>query len=510
MPSTPTNSYCSEKQRPWVLVATILGSSMAFIDGTVVNVALPVLQTSLHATVVDVQWVIESYGLFLSALILAGGALGDDLGRRRIFIIGTSLFACASVACGLSNSIPQLLIARSFQGVGAALLVPGSLALISASFDEESRGRAIGTWSGATAITTALGPVFGGWLIARASWHWVFLINAPLALAVLVISMVFVPESRNPEAKRIDWIGSLLATLGLGGVVFGFLEASTAGWRNLHVDASLIAGIAFLVAFVWFEDRTAEPMMPLRLFHSRNFAGANLLTLLFYAALGIFFFIFPMNLIQVQHDSTTVTGAATLPVIILLSSLSRWSGGLVAKVGPKLPLVAGPAIAAIGFLMFLLPGEHSSYFRGFFPGFVVLGLGMSITVAPLTTVVMTSVDEKRAGTASGINNAVSRAAGVLAIAALGPVLVVSFSRALQNAQLPSNALAAVRSHVADLGALQPPSNLDEAAQNAVRAAVAHSFIYAFRWSVLICAGLSLASAGAALAMISKPSREAKK
>ena len=504
MVSSVNNVVCSEQARPWVLAATILGSSMAFIDGTVVNVALPALQSSLHATVVDVQWVIEAYGLLLSALILVGGALGDTLGRRNVFIAGTALFAAASVACGLSQSVHQLVAARCVQGVGAALLVPGSLSLISACFDESSRGQAIGTWSGATAVTTAMGPVLGGWLIQHVSWHWVFLINAPLAVAVIVISVFYVPESRNPEAKRIDWVGALLATLGLGGVVLGFLESSTRGWKNGLVVGSLTAGVLLLVVFVVHQRHTDSPMMPLDMFDSRNFAGANLLTLLLYAALGIFFFIYPLNLIQVQHYSTTLTGAAALPMIVLMFLLSRWAGGLVAKVGPKLPLVVGPCVAAAGFALFLIPAEHAKYLTGFLPGFVVLGLGMSISVAPLTTVVMTSEVENRAGTASGINNAVSRAAGVLAIAVIGPVLVHSFSHTLQTMLhgLPPNVLSELHAHVVDLGALSPPAGLDESTKNTVQSAVAHSFVGAFRWAVVICVGLALASAAMALAMIS--------
>ena len=503
-------SHCAGRTHAWVLVATILGSSMAFIDGTVVNVALPALQSGLHATVVDVQWVIESYGLLLSALILAGGALGDTLGRRKVFVAGTAVFAAASVGCSLSRTIPELVLARSLQGVGAALLVPGSLALISSCFDEESRGRAIGTWSSATAITMALGPVLGGWLIQHASWRWAFLINAPLAIVVIAISILCVPESRNPEAKGIDWIGSLLATLGLAGVVFGFLESSTLGWRQMRVFGALTAGVCLLIAFVLYERSATSPMMPLQLFKSRNFAGANLLTLLLYAALGIFFFVFPLNLIQVQHYSTTATGAAGLPMIILVFLMSRWAGGLVARFGPELPLVAGPCVATAGFLMFLLPSVGAPYLTGFFPAFVVLGLGMSLTVAPLTTVVMTSVDDHRPGTASGINNAVSRAAGVLAIAVLGPVLVKAFAYALKplldGLKLTPDTAADVQSHIVDLGAMQPPAGLQESAKEAFRYAVEHAFVYGFRWAVAICAGLAFASAVAAMGMISAKKR----
>ncbi len=292
---------CAAKSRPWVLAATILGSSMAFIDSTIVNVALPSLQSNLHATVVDVQWVIESYGLFLSALILVGGALGDSLGRRAMFLSGIFSFALASIGCGLSSSIPTLLIWRSVQGISAAFLIPGSLAIISSCFDEKSRGQAIGTWAGFTTITTAFGPVLGGWLIERFSWHWIFFINVPLACLALVITYWHVPESRNPDSQRIDLLGASISTFGLAALVYGFLESGILGWHNPRVLAALISGVALLVLFIFVEKSVEAPMVPLQLFQSARFSGANLLTLFLYAALGIFFFLFPLNLIQIQN-----------------------------------------------------------------------------------------------------------------------------------------------------------------------------------------------------------------
>jgi EmrB/QacA subfamily drug resistance transporter len=491
-----------------VLVATILGSSMAFIDGTVVNVALPALQSSLHATVVDVQWVVESYGLFLAALLLIGGAMGDSFGRRWIFLFGTGLFAAASVGCGLSSSITQLIGARSFQGIGAAFLVPSSLAIISASFDEKSRGRAIGTWSGFTAITTALGPVLGGWLIEHASWHWVFLINVPIAAAVISISLWHVPESRSSTPQKTDWLGALLATVGLGGIVFGFVESANRGWRHPLVLGSLIVGFAALVAFVFIEKRVASPMVPVSLFKSRSFTGANMLTLLLYAALGIFFFLFPLNLIQVQKYTTTATGAAALPVILLIFFLSRWSGGLVVRFGAKAPLIVGPLIAAAGFLLFALPSVGGRYWTTFFPAFMVLGLGMAVSVAPLTTVVMSSVDQARAGTASGINNAVSRVAGVLAVAVFGIIMVSAFTAKLQHSVADLNLAPAVlhqiQSSVIRLADLEVPAGLDAQTSSAIQTAIAHAFVSAFRLVMLLCAALAVASAAVASRTI--PSR----
>jgi EmrB/QacA subfamily drug resistance transporter len=493
-----------------VLAATILGSSMAFIDGTVVNVALPALQSSFHATVVDVQWVVESYGLFLSALLLIGGAMGDSAGRRSIFLLGTGLFAAASVGCGLSSNISQLIVARCFQGIGAAFLVPSSLAIISASFDTKSRGQAIGTWSGFTAITAAFGPVLGGWLIEHASWHWVFFINVPVAVAVIAISLWQVPESRSSTPQRADLLGASVVTVGLAGIVFGFVESAALGWRNPLVLGSLAVGFTALILFVYVEKRVASPMVPLSMLKSRAFTGANVLTLLLYAALGIFLFLFPLNLIQVHKYSTTATGAAALPLILLLFFLSRWSGGLVARYGSKAPLIVGPLIAAAGFLLFALPSVAGSYWTTFFPAFLVLGLGMAVSVAPLTTVVMGSVDQARVGAASGINNAVSRVAGVLAVALLGIVMVSAFRNRLQpplvTLDLAPGVLQQIQSSEIRLAGLEVPSGLDTRTSSALRAAVNHAFVSAFRLIMVLCAGLALASAGVASRMI--PSRAA--
>jgi len=496
--SLSADAPCTAQAGRWILAATILGSSMAFIDGTVVNVALPALQASLHASVVDVQWVVESYGLFLAALLLVGGSLGDLFGRRLVFLIGVGIFAVASIACGLASNIQQLVIARSVQGVGAAFLVPGSLSLISASFEEKSRGQAIGTWSGFTAITTAIGPVLGGWLIEHASWRWVFFINVPLAAAVIAISLWRVPESRNADAGHVDWLGALVATVGLGGVVYGFIESTSLGWRQPLVYGSLILGFGLLIGFAFVEDRISSPMVPPALFASRGFSGANLLTLFLYAALGIFFFLFPMDLIQVQGYSTTFAGAAALPLILLLFFLSRWSGGLVMRYGSKAPLIVGPLIAALGFILCAVPGEGAGYWRGFFPAFAVLGLGMAISVAPLTTVVMSSVEQERAGAASGINNAVARVASVLAVAILGIVMVKLFSsslnRSLAGAGLPPGILQYVRSNEIKLAGLDLPSGLDAQMAALLRASISHAFVFGFRIVMLICAGLCVASA----------------
>ncbi len=498
---------CAAEARTWILVATILASSMAFIDSTVANIALPAVQANFHATVTDVQWVVESYGLFLGALILVGGSLGDLFGRRLMFVVGVAMFAVASMGCGVASSIHLLIIARSIQGVGAALLVPGSLAIISSSFDEKSRGQAIGTWSGFTAITAAVGPLLGGWLVEHASWRWAFFINVPLAAVVIAISVWRIPESRSAAASRVDWSGALFASLSLSGLVYGFIESTNRGWGDPMVFGSLIFGFGCLFGFAFVEARGTSPMVPLSLFEARSFTGANLLTLFLYAAIGIFFFLFPLDLIQVQGYSATTAGAAVLPLILLMFLLSRWSGGLVARYGAKTPLIVGPFIAASGFVLFALPSVGDNYWRSFFPAVIVLGVGMAVTVAPLTTVVMNSVRQEFVGTASGINNAVARVAGVLAIAVLGVVMVRAFGshldHSLTHLPLPPGILQQVQAGETKLAGLQVPSGLNSITRLAIEESVKKSFVFGFRIIMLICAGLSATSAAVSWRMIQK-------
>jgi EmrB/QacA subfamily drug resistance transporter len=472
---------------------------MAFIDGTVVNIALPALQQSLHATVVDVQWVIEAYSLLLSALLLLGGSLGDRYGRRRIFAIGVALFACASAWCGFARNVHELILARGLQGIGGALLVPGSLAIISASFSDQDRGRAIGTWSGFTAITATIGPVLGGWLIEHISWRAVFFINLPLAAIVLLISFSRVPESRDEnQNQRLDWFGAALATFGLGAVVYGLVESSRLGFGHRAVVSALASGAALLFIFLFVEMRVRNPMLPMSIFRSRDFAGANLLTLFLYSALSGTLFFLPLNLIQVQSYSATSAGAALLPFILIMFLLSRWSGGLVAHYGAKLPLVVGPIIAALGFALFVVPGIDANYWSRFFPAVVVLGLGMAISVAPLTTTVMNSVPENRAGIASGINNAVSRAAGLLAIAVFGIVMLQTFNRSLDRQlagiDLSESARRAIDSQRINLAAARIPEEMPARQRELLREAIEQSFVSGFRCVMLVGASLALASA----------------
>jgi EmrB/QacA subfamily drug resistance transporter len=499
-----TTAPCSKERGRWILAATILGSSMVFIDGTVVNVALPALQSKLNATTVDVQWVVESYALFLAALLLLGGSLGDHFGRRRIYAIGVVLFALASGWCGLAPNISQLIAARAVQGIGGAMLVPGSLAIISASFPEEERGQAIGTWSGSTAITTAMGPVIGGWLIEHVSWRAVFFLNLPLAVVVLLLVVRRVPESRNEEeSRKLDFLGAALATLSLGAIVYGLIESSRLGLQNPIVVGALIAGTFIFGAFILVEARVQHPMMPLTLFSSRNFAGANMLTLFLYASLAGTLFFMPLNLIQVQGYSATAAGAATLPFILIMFLLSRWSGGLVKRYGARLPLVVGPIIAATGFGLFLRPGVGGSYFTTFFPAIIVLGFGMAISVAPLTTTVMNSVNQSHAGIASGVNNAVSRTAGLLAVAVFGLIMFHAFNGCLDQRlnviPIPVDVRQALDSERLKLAAAEIPRSINEETRVTIKQAIDECFVFGFRRVMLV--GAALALAGSALAWL---------
>ena len=480
---------------------------MAFIDGTVVNVALPALQTNLNATAADVQWVIESYALLLSALLLVGGSLGDHYGRRRMFVLGVVIFAVASGLCGFAGSIHQLIAARAVQGFGAALLVPGSLAIISNSFSEQERGRAIGVWSGFSAITTGIGPVLGGWLIEHVSWRAVFFINVPLAFVVVLISLRHVAENSDRETTRVDWLGAILAALGLGALVYGLIESSQVGFNDRSVIMALAAGVVVLILFLFFESRLSQPMLPLTLFRSRTFAGTNLLTFLLYAALGGTLFFLPLNLIQVQGYSPTAAGAVLLPFILIMSLLSRWAGGLVARYGPKLPLIVGPVITAVAYLLFLLPGIGGNYWTNFFPPVVLLGLGMAVTVAPLTTTVMNSISQNRAGTASGVNNAVARTASLVAIAVLGVVMIQVFTtnlnRRLTGANLPASVAQSLQGQSIKLAAIDIPQNLNPETRQEIRRAIDESFVSGFRWVMVIGAALAAASAVTALFWIGR-------
>ncbi len=485
------------------LFAAIVGSGMSFIDGSAVNVAMPVLQRDLNASLASAQWVIESYGLFLSALILIGGSLGDLYGRRRVYAWGIAIFALGSAACARAPSIEVLIAARSVQGIGGALAVPGSLALITANFSGADRGRAIGTWSGFSAITAAIGPLLGGWLVQYASWRWVFLINVPLAVLVLAVLYFGVDESRDEGAvRKLDLHGATLATAGLGTLVYGLIRLQGGALDPLGLAAT-VAGALLLAAFVWEERREKDPMVSLELFRSRTFSAANIYTFLLYATLGGSLYFLPFDLINVQGYPPSAAGAALLPFIAIMFAFSRFSGGLVARIGARIPLAAGAALAAAGFAGFAFAGVGHSYWTTFFPAAVLLGCGGALFVAPLTTTVMDAAPASHSGTASGINNAISRVAGLIAIAALGIALAGAFESRLghdlAHASLsPATRAAIVRERAMIVAGQIPPEITNPAERMTVGRAVRTAFADGFRVVMLVSALIALLAAAVGL------------
>ena len=488
----------SRRNQRWTLIVAILGSSMAFIDGSVVNVALPAIQEALAASTARMQWVVNAYMLFLGALMLLGGAAGDRWGRRRTFELGVVMFGVASVACGLSPDSLALVLARAVQGAGGALLVPGSLALISAHFDEEGRGRAIGTWAAFSALTTAAGPLLGGWLVDMVSWRAIFLINVPFVAVTLWASRRHVPESRPEGAGPLDWGGGVLAVAGFGALTSGLIAASGRGLLDVAVAGPTLAGVVLLMGFVAVEARVSNPMLPLALFRSRAFAGANVLTVLLYCALSAVLFLLPFNLIAVRGYSATQAGGALMPFTLVLAGLSRWAGGLSQDGSGRWPLILGPLVVAAAFGLLALPGGHGPYWRDFLPGLLALGLGMAISIAPLTTTVMNAVDDRHAGTASGVNNAAARIAGLLAVAVLGTLAVAAYGSRLEDRLASLDLPTPVRQEVLGHGHqfVAPPilDHLGAAQREAVETAIAGSFVGAFRLVMAVSAGLAILAA----------------
>jgi EmrB/QacA subfamily drug resistance transporter len=467
---------------------------MSFIDATAVNVSLPVIQRELVASTDQMQWVIEAYALFLSALILVGGSLGDLFGRRKLFSIGIAIFAIASIGCAVAPNIIALIVSRSIQGIGAALAVPESLALISVTFTGDARGRAIGTWSGFASLTGAAGPVIGGFLTQTASWRWVFVINIPLAVAVLAICALHVPESREETTDRtVDWTGAVLATVGLGTLVYGLIRLELPGGR-VDGTAFILTGIVVLAAFVFAQRRARHPMLPLRLFRSRAFTIANLYTLALYMALGGSLYFFPYTLIDVQGYTPTAAGAAGLPFVVLQFTLSRWSGGLVGWIGVRLPLVLGATIAGCAFLLYALPGIGGSYWTTYFPAVTCLGIGAVFFIAPLTTTVFDSSDPALSGVASATNNAVARTAGLVAIALFGvlfaSVFASGFDTRLDAAHVSPAARSIAHADQAKLAAGTVTPDIPDADRAAVALAVRTGFLASFRSVMYASAGVA--------------------
>jgi EmrB/QacA subfamily drug resistance transporter len=405
-----------------VLIGTVLGSSLAFIDGSAVNLTLPVIQRQLGGDAASAQWIMNAYLLFLGALVLAGGAAADRYGRRRVFVVGTIVFACASALCGLAPSLPLLIAARALQGVGAAMLVPASLAILGASFDKNARARAVGIWAGAGGLMSAVGPVLGGWLTDTVSWRAVFLINLPLAVLAVLFILAGARESRAPQAGPIDWLGALSVTVGLAAITWSLTEAPARGFGAEPVIAGLLLGVGALAAFIAIERRVESPMVPLALFHSRTFSGANGLTFLLYAAFGGALFLLPFQLIGSHGYSAAAAGAALLPLSVGLAVLSPMAGALTARVGVRLMLTVGPLLVAAGFALLAFRSGEADYWHGVFPGLAFMALGMGVAVAPLTDAVLGAVPDAYEGAASGINNATARVGGLAAVALAGFVL----------------------------------------------------------------------------------------
>ncbi len=484
-------------RKAWVLAAAVLGSSLAFVDESVVNVALPTIESELQTSLAVMQWVISAYTLTMSALLLIGGAAGDQFGRKRVFVIGVLVFAAASTLCALAQSASLLIAARTAQGVGAALVVPCSLALVGASFAEKERGAAIGIWSGASAIAAGAAPLLGGWLVDHLSWRAIFLINPLLALPTLWIALAKVPESRDPDAPPvIDWRGAALALAGLGCLVYGLISSAQVGWRPLVVGP-LVAGVILLAGFLRAERGARWPMMPLELFRSRTFSGVNLITLLIYSALGGAFFLLPFLLIQARGDSATAAGAAYVPFTLVLGVLSRWSGGLLDRFGARGPLTIGPVITALG--LFLL--SYANPYWSTLAAMTVIGFGMAITVAPLTATVLNAVPAHRAGVASGINNAVASIAGLLAVAVLGAValrLLDGFlEQHLARVETSPPVIEAVQAARGSFVVPAMPAGLTARQRQLTRSIVADSLLHSVRIALRLAAMLALVGAVAA-------------
>ncbi len=498
----------------WVLISAILASAMAFIDQTALDVASPRLQEDLNMSGTQLFWVSTAYALFLASLLLVGGALGDLYGRKRVFMIGIGIFTAASVACGFAPTSEILIGARAIQGIGGALMIPGSLSIISATFSAEKRGAAIGTWSTFSTVTTLLGPLLGGWLAERGLWRAVFFVNVPIGIIALYLLASRVPESRDETGSRkLDLVGAFLITASLALFTIGFtvIQDST---EPLLSALTIGGAVITLIAFIYTESRVEHPMVPLKLFRNRTFAGTNLLTLFLYAALRVAPFFLGLNLQQIQGYPADLAGLTLLPFALCLIALSRLAGGWTNRIGARTLLTAGPALTGIGFFMLGLPGLTSGpadYWTSFFPGIIVLGIGMGLTVAPLTTTVMGSAPRENAGAASGINNAVSRVAAVLALTIIGGIALSNFQGTLSaradSIDLSDSERSEIMTNSEALGATTAPDGLDEEAQTQVNEAIKASFLDSYRLVTTISAVLAWLSALVAFLLIEPRSKQ---
>lgn len=494
----------STTQGKCVLTATILASGMAFLDGTIVTIAIPVIQSSLNTNLAGIQWVINAYALFLAALILISGSLGDKYGRRKIFSFGIIIFIIASFLCSLSQTIEQLIVFRSLQGLGGAMMIPGSLSLIHATFQEKIHGKAIGLWSGFSGGVATIGPFIGGLLVEQFGWPSVFLINIPLGIVALVLTLQYIPESKNSESTKLDIWGTLLLFVGLLGICFALIEAPVLGWLHIIVISSLSIGIFALVAFYYHERHTKSPIISFSLFKAKRIIGANLMTLFLYFALnGVIFFLI-LNFQQLQHYSPLLAGSGLLPTILLITFLSGPAGGLSDKIGVKLPMVLGSLLVSVGMVSFLFAGKQANYITSFLPGLILFGIGMSFVIAPLTKTAL-SVDPKYSGAASGVNNAVSRVAALLAIALLGALLSFFFAQYLTSNIASTSLSSTQQKEIAiqknKIGEIVIPDTFSKKETIVVKESIDNAFLNSFRKVMGISAFFAVLSAIIALVFI---------
>jgi len=493
----------------WIMVSAILASAMAFIDGTALNVVLPSLQKSLNATGADLFWLLNAYLLMLASLILVGGSLGDKLGRKKIFMLGILVFILGSTACGFAPTVFLLIIFRIIQGVGGALMIPGSLSLITSSINEKERGKAIGTWSAITTVVTMGGPILGGTLADAGLWRYIFFINVPIGIVVLIILWFKVNESRSEDAdKAVDIIGAITIALSLAMLTFGFLRIPALGFKSPQVYLTLFGGIILLVTFIFIEKKSKHPMMPLYLFSNPLFTGVNLLTFFLYAGLGAGMLFLSLNLVQAQGYSQLQSGLTFLPFTVLMITIARYAGTLADKYGPRLLLIIGPATAGTGLLLLSFVKQTagpSQYWTTFFPGIIVFGLGMSFTVAPLTATVMTSVSDHLSGTASGVNNALTRISNVFANAIFGALAALLFAGSLQNQlqtiRLDAKVKQSVIKEAVNLGNASVPKEVEPEYKTTIIKSYRESFITAYSGIMKISAGLGFLGALTAVIFI---------
>jgi len=484
-----------ERRKRLTLLAAILGAGIVLLDSTVVNVALPAIRADFDAGLASQQWVVEAYLLTLGSLLLVGGSLGDLLGRRRVFAVGLAGFGAASLLCAIAPTVELLIVARALQGVAGALLVPSSLALIEVTFPPDERGRAIGTWTAFGGIATVVGPLGGGVLIELADWRWVFALNVPVVVVTLVVLRGLAADAPRPEGARVDVTGAVLCALGLAGPVFALIQQPTHGWGDPQVALPLAAGVLLLGAFLVHERRTRDPMLPLGLFARGNFAVGNASTLTMYAGFGVALFFIVLFLQQVAGFGAIEAGLSLLPITVLMFLLSRRFGALADRLGPRLFMGAGPVLAGTGLAMLSLLDDDVNYLTDVLPGLAVFGLGLSMTVAPLTATVLASVEERHAGVASGVNNAIARVAGLLAIAAVGAVVAAQFASSLDGA-LAGQPLDPAARRAADDARARPLAALPEEVRSAGRPrleeAVTDASVTAFRVGMLVSGGLVVA------------------